>query len=153
MSPCPPVRDVELKTGAEPGGYSRGMSQLQRSQKWVVGPGDPLTNSMNVGQKPTEGSVSLDTPKGYIAPIAEPANEILSFLWPRISHWAHELITKEIGPMVRSALPSQLQGADFDKDRCHLGDEAVQFTSIKIFDRKEKTAEGMCENIVFRCRF
>lgn len=130
---------MELKTGAEPGGYSRGMSQL--------------TNSMNVGQKPTEGSVSLDTPKGYIAPIAEPANEILSFLWPRISHWAHELITKEIGPMVRSALPSQLQGADFDKDRCHLGDEAVQFTSIKIFDRKEKTAEGMCENIVFRCRF
>ncbi|CAE7157220.1 unnamed protein product [Symbiodinium necroappetens] len=89
--------DVELKTGADPGGYSRGMSQL--------------TNSMNVGQKPTEGSVSLDTPKGYIAPIAEPANEILSFLWPRISHWAHELITKEIGPMVRSALPSQLQAS------------------------------------------
>lgn len=83
--------------------------------------------------------------------LADPANEIVAHVWPQVSHWATEFLLKEVGPAIHSALPESLSGG-IDPDRCHLGHEAVKFSSIKIFDRKERTPNGFCDNIVFRCR-
>lgn len=83
--------------------------------------------------------------------LAVPANEIVAHVWPQVSHWATEFLLKEVDPALRAALPPHLS-AQMDPNRSHLGHEPVQFSSIKIFDRKEWTPDGFCDNIVFRCR-
>lgn len=83
--------------------------------------------------------------------LAQPANEIVAHVWPQVSHWATEFLLKEVSPALHAALPEKL-AAGIDPNRSHLGHEPVRFSSIKIFDRKEWTPSGFCDNIVFRCR-
>eukprot|EP00913_Durusdinium_trenchii_P029236 g27405.t1 len=94
------------------------------------------SSSMNASFVSTSIPIGKDLDAWRATPgsvLADPANEIVAHVWPQVSHWATEFLLKEVGPAIHSALPESLSGG-IDPDRCHLGHEAVKFSSIKIFE-------------------
>eukprot|EP00931_Biecheleriopsis_adriatica_P072814 TRINITY_DN47211_c0_g1_i1.p1 TRINITY_DN47211_c0_g1~~TRINITY_DN47211_c0_g1_i1.p1 ORF type:complete len:590 (+),score=104.81 TRINITY_DN47211_c0_g1_i1:49-1818(+) len=99
----------------------------------------------------SEGNLD-ETPAGFTGPVAGGMNEILEHLWPRISAYASDAIINEVQPQLLAALPSALQGLRFEKERCHLGTNPVEFRSIHIDKETQITANGVTENLVFQAR-
>lgn len=99
----------------------------------------------------SDGSMD-ETPAGFTGPIAGGMNEILEYLWPRISAYASHAIINEVQPQLLAALPSALQGLRFDQERCHLGTTPLEFRSIHIDKETQTTANGVTENLVFQAR-
>jgi len=104
------------------------------------------------GQSDELQSPTQETPRSFTGPIAGPTNEILEHLWPRISAYATDVIVNEVGPAVRAAMPARLKGLDFDRTKCHLGEQPLQFRHVQISNEKKQTSDGITENLKFRCR-
>lgn len=125
----------------------------------VSQPAAPPATIEFAGRPPRTGcntAVMDETPIGFTGPVAGGMNEILIHLWPRISAYASEAIVNEayteIQPALLAALPSALQGIRFDQERCHLGDNPLEFRTIYICKETQQTARGVRENLVFQAR-
>jgi len=121
-----------------------------------------LAQESNIASKPSmpylragtvETCSGTGTPSDDTDPVAESLNTILEHLWPKISAYTSELIAKDVQPALEASLPQALRrGFRFDKKRCHLGHQPLEFRSFTIEKETQTTGRGDHQNLVFKAR-
>jgi len=112
----------------------------------------PTNTPSGSKQLPSPSASESSTPANFTGPVADALNRVLEHLWPRISRYATEVISTEVQPILQAALPSALAGLRFDPERCHLGQQPLEFRKVVIEQEGQSTAAGDIQNLVFQAR-